>query len=181
MGWLDARCHELRTQRIATADVRHRRRTRSDRIYLDHLEGYRGSNPVRIGNGQPGQNQLDIYGELLDAISSPTASTISYDLWSTAAPPARVARTALAGADEGIWEVRGGPKLFVHSRLMSLGCLRSGTPSGPRRRGLPAPVEQWKHIQRAHLQGASRSRAGARTSTASSSITAATQSMPPLC
>ena len=51
-------------------------------LTLDHLEGYRGSKPVRIGNGAYKQNQLDIYGEVMDAVYIYNRyDTISYDLW----------------------------------------------------------------------------------------------------
>ncbi len=68
MGWLDARCHELgedgTLQPMYGINGEHDLRE----LTLDHLEGYRKSGPVRIGNGAHTQNQLDIYGELMDAI-----------------------------------------------------------------------------------------------------------------
>src|SRR5205085_3437232 len=82
MGWLDARCHELEPngtlQPMYGIDGEHN----LTEITLDHLEGYRNSRPVRIGNGAYKQNQLDIYGELMDAIYIYNRyDTISYDLW----------------------------------------------------------------------------------------------------
>ena len=69
MDWLEARCARgRRTRRPAAAHVRHRRPAELTEETLDHLEGYRGSRPVRIGNGAHGQLQLDIYGELMDAV-----------------------------------------------------------------------------------------------------------------
>ncbi|MGC9344820.1 MAG: glycoside hydrolase family 15 protein, partial [Bacteroidales bacterium] len=70
MHWIDERCHELRPdgslQLMYGIDGRHEINERE----LDHLEGYKGSSPVRIGNGAYNQLQLDIYGELLDSVYS---------------------------------------------------------------------------------------------------------------
>ena len=68
MDWIEARCHELEPdghlQIMYGIDGRHILTEQT----LDHLEGYRGSRPVRIGNGAYNQLQLDIYGELMDAV-----------------------------------------------------------------------------------------------------------------
>jgi GH15 family glucan-1,4-alpha-glucosidase len=88
---------------------------------LDHLEGYRGSRPVRIGNGAYRQLQLDIYGELMDAVylHNKYVEPIGYDGW------VRLRRLVdwlcdnWKRADEGIWEVRGGQQPFVYSKVMS--------------------------------------------------------------
>ncbi|MFE4227132.1 glycoside hydrolase family 15 protein [Arthrobacter sp. NPDC056886] len=87
---------------------------------LDHLPGWRASAPVRVGNGAWNQRQLDVYGELLDA-----AATLPEYL-AELAPEARkfladAADTAAArwrSADQGIWEVRGEPRHYLHSKLM---------------------------------------------------------------
>jgi len=87
---------------------------------LPHLSGWRGSRPVRVGNGAWNQRQLDVYGELLDA-----ASTLSEQLGDLDEPTAQflvaVAETAAIRwreSDQGIWEVRGGPREFLYSKLM---------------------------------------------------------------
>lgn len=87
---------------------------------LDHLEGYCGSRPVRIGNGAYNQLQLDIYGELLDAVYlfNKYASPIGYDLWTHLRSLANWVAENWVRADEGIWEVRGGRQHFVYSKLM---------------------------------------------------------------
>ena len=87
---------------------------------LDHLEGYRGSRPVRIGNAASGQRQLDIYGDVLDAAylhlrEQPDA--ISPGLTRTLATLADLAATRWREPDQGIWEVRGGPQHFLYSKL----------------------------------------------------------------
>ncbi|MER7467775.1 glycoside hydrolase family 15 protein [Streptomyces sp. NPDC097981] len=87
---------------------------------LAHLEGYRGSYPVRAGNAAMDQLQLDIYGEALYALSEGQAVAVQADYQSWKA----LARTLdwLAGSwdrpDEGIWETRGGRQDFTYSRVM---------------------------------------------------------------
>ncbi|MGH7587534.1 MAG: glycoside hydrolase family 15 protein [Gemmatimonadota bacterium] len=88
---------------------------------LDHLEGYRGSRPVRIGNLAAEQRQLDIYGEILDA---------TYQVWryGVEKPSQELAGFLATVADHvcevwhepdfGIWEVRTEPRHFVHSKVM---------------------------------------------------------------
>jgi GH15 family glucan-1,4-alpha-glucosidase len=87
---------------------------------LDHLEGYKGSSPVRIGNGAFDQVQLDIYGELLDAVYlfDKHAETISYDFWKDISKQVDWVCHHWQTPDEGIWEVRGGKKEFLYSRLL---------------------------------------------------------------
>jgi GH15 family glucan-1,4-alpha-glucosidase len=87
---------------------------------LPHLSGYRNSRPVRVGNDAYKQFQLDIYGELLDAVYlyNKYAEPISYDLWQKVK---RVVEWVCANwqrPDDGIWEVRGGQQQFVYSKLM---------------------------------------------------------------
>jgi GH15 family glucan-1,4-alpha-glucosidase len=87
---------------------------------IAHLPGWRGSRPVRVGNGAWNQRQLDVYGELLDA-----AARLSEQLERIDEPTkvflARMADAAAErwrGQDQGIWEVRGEPRDFVYSKLM---------------------------------------------------------------
>jgi len=94
---------------------------------LDHLAGYGGSRPVRIGNGAATQRQLDIYGELLDAAYSYLChagfrfqrfTRANRDLWSCASLIADYVVEHWQDYDRGIWEVRGDPQAFVYSRVM---------------------------------------------------------------
>lgn len=89
-------------------------------IELGNLEGYKGSAPVRIGNGASDQVQLDIYGELLDAIYlyDKHASPISYDFWLDISRQVDWVCDHWQDPDEGIWEVRGGKREFLYSRMM---------------------------------------------------------------
>jgi GH15 family glucan-1,4-alpha-glucosidase len=87
---------------------------------LDHLEGYKGSRPVRIGNGAYNQVQLDIYGELIDAIYlfDKYGTPISYEFWSHIRALVNWVCANWQRTDEGIWEVRGGQQHFVYSKVM---------------------------------------------------------------
>lgn len=87
---------------------------------LEHLEGYRQSPPVRIGNDAYGQLQLDIYGELLDSVYlyNKYGEPISFDFWKDLEKQINWLADNWNQPDEGIWEVRGGRKHFLYSRLL---------------------------------------------------------------
>ena len=87
---------------------------------LWHLDGYKGSSPVRVGNGAYNQLQLDIYGELMDSvyIYNRHAEPISFDFWTHLRRLTNWVVDNWQREDEGIWEVRGGRKHFVYSKLM---------------------------------------------------------------
>lgn len=84
---------------------------------LPHLEGYRGSKPVRVGNGAYRQLQLDIYGELMDAVYQYDlrGEAISYELWLKLSKQLDWLSDNWHNQDEGIWEVRGGKREFLYS------------------------------------------------------------------
>ena len=87
---------------------------------LPHLAGWRGSRPVRVGNGAWRQRQLDVYGELLEAAERLASQLGELDpvtrRFLTAAADAAAARWR--DKDQGIWEVRGEPRDFLYSKLM---------------------------------------------------------------
>jgi len=94
---------------------------RLDEYELPHLDGYEGSAPVRVGNAASGQLQLDVYGELVDAIYH--ARELGMAPLERAQTVARHVIRWLADhwqdPDDGVWEVRGGRKQFVHSKVMA--------------------------------------------------------------
>lgn len=146
MGWLDARCHELKDngslQPMYTIDGGHD----LQEFTLDHLEGYRKSSPVRIGNGAYKQKQLDVYGELMDSIYIFNKhQDISYDLWKNLRRLLDWLSQHWQEPDEGIWEVRGGQQQFLHSRVMSWVAFDRAMRIA-RHRGLPAPLDNWSTI-----------------------------------
>ena len=119
-------------------------------IELHHLEGYRGSRPVRIGNGAAKQKQLDIYGELL-------GSAYEYVRLGGKLDPqmmaflARIADQAAASwrePDYGIWEVRGGPRHFVYSKVMCWVALDRAVCMADRF-GLSGRTEVWRREREA--------------------------------
>jgi GH15 family glucan-1,4-alpha-glucosidase len=115
-----------------------------DELTLDHLEGYRGSRPVRIGNAASNQLQLDIYGELIDSIylydryGEPT----SYELWNRIAQLVDWTCEHWEKPDEGIWEIRAGRRHHLYSRIMCWVAIDRGLRLAMKR-SLPAPLEQW--------------------------------------
>jgi GH15 family glucan-1,4-alpha-glucosidase len=86
---------------------------------LDHLEGYRGSRPVRIGNAAANQLQLDIYGELIDSIylHDKYHTPVAYDSWNQIRRMLDWVVENWEKPDNGIWEVRGGRAQFVYSKM----------------------------------------------------------------
>lgn len=91
----------------------------SERL-LPHLRGYRGSAPVRVGNGAWNQRQLDVYGELLDAaaVFQDQFTELDEGTKHFFADVADAAADRWREDDEGIWEVRGGRRPFLYSKLM---------------------------------------------------------------
>ena len=120
MKWIEARATELNPdgslQVMYGIDGRHKLTEET----LDHLDGYRDSRPVRIGNEAYGQVQLDIYGELMDAVYlyNRYGNPISYDFWVHLRRLINWVCENWERPDEGIWEIRGGQRHFVYSKLM---------------------------------------------------------------
>ncbi|MDK1472820.1 glycoside hydrolase family 15 protein [Streptomyces sp. 549] len=111
---------------------------------LDHLEGWRGSSPVRAGNGAAGQLQLDIYGEAVHAfsLSSGSADVASYEGWQRVTGLLDWLTCNWDRPDEGIWETRGGRKEFTFSRLMCWVALDRGIRQAAAH-GRPADLPGW--------------------------------------
>jgi GH15 family glucan-1,4-alpha-glucosidase len=115
---------------------------------LDHLEGYRGSSPVRIGNGAAGQLQLDIYGEALDSIHLADANSLgmSHEAWNHTAHLVDWLCDHWDQPDDGIWETRGGRQDFTYGRLMSWVAFDRAIRLA-QRRGRPADLQRWTDMR----------------------------------
>ncbi len=119
-----------------------------DETMLDHLEGYKNSKPVRIGNGASTQLQLDIYGELMDAVYLATkyGDAIPYDGWKNICGMIQWVSENWMRPDEGIWEVRGGRREFLHSRVMCWVAVDRALRLAEKR-SLPAPFGEWQVLR----------------------------------
>jgi len=115
---------------------------------LPHLDGYCGSRPVRIGNGAHGQLQLDIYGELLDALYlwNKYVTPMSYDAWVRVRDVMNWLSESWRRPDEGIWEVRGGRRHFTYSKMMSWVAFDRALRLSDKR-SFPADRTRWQHIR----------------------------------
>ncbi|MBD0254006.1 MAG: glycoside hydrolase family 15 protein, partial [Rubrobacter sp.] len=112
---------------------------------LTHLSGYRNSAPVRLGNGAQTQRQLDLYGAVLDAayLYNKYGAPLDYDLWQNLRKILNWLSDNWRDPDEGIWEVRGGRRQFVSSKLLCWVALERAIRIA-RQRGLPAGDGRWR-------------------------------------
>lgn len=117
-------------------------------IELNHLEGYKGSKPVRIGNGASEQLQLDIYGELLDTvyIYNKNQTPITFEFWSVIYKQVEKVAELWKEPDHGIWEIRNEKKEFLHTRLMCWVAMDRGIKIAEDRT-FPYPEKKWKAIR----------------------------------
>jgi len=115
---------------------------------LEHLPGHRGSRPVRIGNGAASQTQLDIYGEILSAadLLADRLGSFEEETADFLCDLADAAAGRWEEPDQGIWEVRGGPRHFLYSKLMCWVALDRAVRLAPRL-GREADVRRWSEIR----------------------------------
>jgi GH15 family glucan-1,4-alpha-glucosidase len=128
---------------------------------LQHLEGYRGSAPVRIGNAASRQLQLDVYGELLQvawhlgarrrpergALRPIPADQDDQDAhWAFLVSVVEAAATRWREPDSGVWELRGAPRHLVHSKVACWAALHRGLRLATRT-GRPAPLRRWRQLR----------------------------------
>ena len=144
MRWIEARCNNLNPDGSLQIMYGIDGRSRLEEGVLDHFEGYRGSSPVRIGNAAYDQLQLDIYGELMDSVYlyDKYGKPIAHDLWANLMRLINWVCDNWHLPDEGIWEVRGGRKEFLYSRLMCWVALDRGIRLA-QRRSFPSPLSKW--------------------------------------
>jgi GH15 family glucan-1,4-alpha-glucosidase len=148
MGWLEARCYKPKPDGLLQLMYGIDGRTDLTEETLDHLEGYRGSRPVRVGNGAYDQLQLDIYGELMDAVYlyNKYGTPISYELWTRLRGLIDWVCDNWRRKDEGIWEVRSGRQHSVYSKLMCWVALDRGLRLADKR-SFPADRERWLKVR----------------------------------
>jgi GH15 family glucan-1,4-alpha-glucosidase len=115
---------------------------------LPWLPGYEGSRPVRIGNAAASQLQLDVFGEVMDALHLARRAGIAPDpeAWSLQQALLRHLEVAWREPDEGIWEVRGPRRHFTHSKVMVWVAFDRSV-KAVERYGLEGPVERWRQLR----------------------------------
>ena len=117
-------------------------------LELDRLDGYEGARPVRIGNAASGQLQLDVYGEVADALYHARQAGIgaSPDAWALSKKLLEWLEDGWRQPDEGIWEVRGPRRHFVHSKVMAWVAFDRAIRM-IEEDGLGGPVDRWRALR----------------------------------
>jgi GH15 family glucan-1,4-alpha-glucosidase len=112
------------------------------------LCGYRDSRPVRIGNAAAGQLQLDVYGEVADALHHARLGglTPNSPAWAVQRALTTHVEKIWRQPDEGIWEVRGGRQQFTHSKVMAWVALDRAI-KAIERFGLDGPLDRWREVR----------------------------------
>jgi GH15 family glucan-1,4-alpha-glucosidase len=150
MDWLKDRWQDSDDDKTGPLQLMYGIDGRSDLTeqILDHLEGYRGSSPVRIGNAAHRQLQLDIYGELMDAVylHNKYVEPVGYDGWRRLRRLIDWLCENWQRQDEGIWEVRGGSRDFVYSKVMSWVALDRSLRLADKR-SFPANRARWLKVR----------------------------------
>ena len=115
---------------------------------LDHLPGYEGSRPVRVGNGAVDQRQTDVLGEVMCALSMARNHDVdeTRDSWSLQRTLVNELATQWQRPDNGLWEIRGERRHFTHSRVMVWAAFDRAI-EGVEQHGLEGPVEDWRRVR----------------------------------
>ena len=121
---------------------------RLDEWEVPWLAGYEGAKPVRIGNAAASQLQLDIYGEVLDALFQGGINGLSADhaAWDVQCTMLEHLETVWHEPDEGIWEVRGGRRHFTHSKVMAWVAFDRAI-KAVEKLGFKGPARRWRKIR----------------------------------
>lgn len=115
---------------------------------LDHLPGYAGSRPVRIGNAAVGQLQNDVLGEVMCALHLARHAGLAdtADSWSLQRRLVKNLELRWRDPDRGLWEVRGDPQHFTHSKVMAWAALDRAV-LAVEQHGLAGPVDRWRAVR----------------------------------
>jgi GH15 family glucan-1,4-alpha-glucosidase len=121
---------------------------RLDEYEVPWLAGYEGATPVRIGNAAAGQTQLDVYGEVIDALYVGRRTGLAADAsgWALECALVTHLETIWDQPDDGIWEVRGGRRHFTHSKVMAWVAFDRAVRSAEEF-GLDAPLDRWRAMR----------------------------------
>jgi GH15 family glucan-1,4-alpha-glucosidase len=123
--------------------------SRLPELELPWLSGYEGSRPVRIGNAASGQFQLDVYGEVLDALHLARVFGMRSDpdAWALARHLIEFVVDHWREPDDGLWEMRGGRQHFTHSKVMAWVALDRAV-HAVEKYGVDGPLQRWRAVRR---------------------------------
>ncbi len=118
-------------------------------LTLPWLPGYAGSAPVRVGNGAAGQLQLDVFGEVMDVLYQACKGGLakSEAAWAIQLALLEHLEKVWTSPDEGMWEVRGGRKLFTYSKILCWVAVDRAIKMSEGF-GMKGPVERWRELRR---------------------------------
>ncbi|MEO6603316.1 MAG: glycoside hydrolase family 15 protein [Polyangiaceae bacterium] len=121
---------------------------RLDETVLPWLGGYEGSLPVRIGNAAAGQFQLDVYGEVSDTLHQARRYGLDSDqeVWAFQKAHTEWLEQAWRDKDKGLWEIRGEPRHFTHSKVLAWVAMDRAV-KAVEEHGLEGPVERWRAVR----------------------------------
>ncbi len=121
---------------------------RAEEYEIDWLTGYEGSKPVRIGNAASSQLQLDVYGEVMDAfqLARRRTSKTDEDTRRFQCVLLKFLEDAWQRADRGIWETRGPPRQFVHSKMMAWVAFDRAV-KAVEDRHIEGPLDRWRSLR----------------------------------
>jgi GH15 family glucan-1,4-alpha-glucosidase len=121
---------------------------RLDEIELSWLPGYQGSKPVRVGNAASNQYQLDVYGEIMDSLHLARAADLEPhpEAWPVQIALLKFLESHWDKPDEGLWEVRGLPRHFTHSKIMAWVAFDRAIKDAENE-GLAGPIEVWRRLR----------------------------------
>ena len=142
--WIAEQCKSKRLQLMYAVDGE----TKLQEKPLKHLEGYRGTSPVHVGNGAYSQFQLDIYGELIQTVHTfvKYGGALTYDFWQEIEQHVEFVIKNWKKPDHGIWEVRGEKREFVHSRVMCWVALDRAIKIGEMK-SFPYDFVKWRKVR----------------------------------
>ncbi|HEX6871128.1 MAG TPA: glycoside hydrolase family 15 protein, partial [Micromonosporaceae bacterium] len=150
LGWLNERVQKATADGGSPLQIMYRidGSPELNEEVLEHFEGYKGSRPVRIGNGAANQLQLDIFGELLDSIhlADEHELQMSHEAWRHTSRLVDWLCDHWDQPDDGIWETRGGRQDFVYGRLMSWVAFDRGIRIA-QSRARPADTGRWTNMR----------------------------------
>ena len=121
---------------------------RLEELTVDFLPGYQGAAPVRVGNAAATQLQLDVFGEVMDALHQARCAKLltNTETWSLQRALLNHLETIWQQPDEGLWETRGGPRHFTFSKVMAWVAFDRGI-RDVEAFDLEAPVERWREVR----------------------------------